>query len=416
MNVLSVNDTLYDRSYFDERRAAYERLPLLANSTGRRLAICLEDPAEWLSLCLFLRERGASVAPIHPSTPLSAAQRLAARLDCHVLFYQRLDAPHAVAERGPDEEAVLVQLSSGTTGEPKAIERTWKSVRREVERYVERFDAAASMTPLIACPVTHSYGLISGVLAALSRGVTPVVLTSVNPKYVIRRALETPRSVLYASPTLLNVVVRLLSHAERLPAVMTSGAPLGNAGFEQLVRRCERVFQQYGCSELGCVTLNDDVRAPAELGVPLPHLRVSAGESASAPREIVVHVDGRAVATRDLGYISERGVCFVSRLDDTINVAGINVYPQEVEEAILAFSGIQEAVVYKRADLYAGERVCLQFTAERRIDPHELRAWCAERLSPFQVPLELRQVPAIPRLANGKVSRRALSGDAPEQG
>ena len=118
--------------------------------------------------------------------------------------------------------------------------------------------------------------------------------------------------------------------------------------------------------------------------------------------------DRSVVATRDLGYFNARGLCFVSRLDDTINVAGVNVYPQEVEEVILGFKGVSEAIVYKRLDPYAGERVCLQFTAEQELDTSVLRQWCATRLSPFQVPLEIRQVHAIAKLDNGKVNRRSL--------
>lgn len=415
MSELCVNDTDYGPSYFERCYAEFERLPELKGSRGQRLAVCLPDPAEWIALCLYLRERGASVAPIHPSTPREAARRLAARLSCHSLLFQRSDAGESIARREPDAEAVLVQLSSGTTGEPKAIMRTWESVGLEIDSYVEQFTKAASMTPLVACPVTHSYGLICGVLAAFRRGVKPIILTSVNPKYVIRRALDTERSLLYGSPTLLNVIVRLLGEGDALHAVMTSGAPLRKACFDELQRRSEHVFQQYGCSEVGCVTLNTNAEQAHELGVPLPHLRVTAGSGPDDAREIDVHVGGRVVATRDLGYFGERGLCFVSRLDDTINVAGINVYPEEVEEVILGFTGVQEVVVYKRLDAYAGERVCLQFTAEQELDTAALRQWCMSRLSPFQVPLELRQVDAIPKLPNGKLNRRSLAGALDER-
>lgn len=410
MTELCVNDTAYGQAYFDRCYMEFERVPELRDSGGRRLAICLPDPAEWIALCLYLRERGASVAPIHPSTPHEAARRLAERLSCHGLLFQRVDAAERISEREPDAEAVLAQLSSGTTGAPKAITRSWESVALEVDCYVEQFAKAAEMTPLVACPVTHSYGLICGVLAGLRRGAKPIILTSVNPKYVIRRALDSERPLLYGSPTLLNVIVRLLGEGDSLHAVMTSGAPLRKACFDELKRRSEHVFQQYGCSEVGCVTLNTEAEQAHELGVPLPHLRVTAGAGPGEAAEITVYVGGRVVATRDLGYFGERGLCFISRLDDTINVAGINVYPEEVEEVILGFSGIQEVVVFKRPDAHAGERVCLQFTAEHELDTSALRRWCLTRLSPFQVPLELRQVDAIPRLPNGKVNRRTLAG------
>ena len=249
-------------------------------------------------------------------------------------------------------------------------------------------------------------------LSALRRGVAPVVLTNINPKYVMRRAAASQHALLYASPTLLNVLVRLLADGPGLCPVMTSGAPLRGSWFNELRQRSARVLQQYGCSELGCISLNLEARAAFEVGVPLRHLEVLAGPSKTEPEEIRVRVGDHVVSTKDLGYFNERGLCFVSRVDDTINVAGINVYPREVEEVILEFGGVDEAVVYKRADPYAGERVCLKFTAERTLDVAELRRFCVEQLTPFAVPLEIHQVTSIPKLENGKINRRQLAEPA----
>lgn len=410
--MLAINDATLDRAYFDARFAEFARLPHLKHSTGRRYAVCMPDAERWLALCLYLRDNGGSVVPLHPSTPLDAAKRLARRMHSSQLLFH--DETSAIALDGDtrDDAGMLVQLSSGTTGEPKCIERTWASVDEEIESYVDALGELGSRVPLLACPVTHSYGLISGVLSALRRGVAPVVLTNINPKYVMRRAAASQHALLYASPTLLNVLVRLLADGPGLCPVMTSGAPLRGSWFNELRQRSARVLQQYGCSELGCISLNLETRAAFEVGLPLRHLEVLAGSSKTEPEEVRVRVGGHVVSTRDLGYFNERGLCFVSRVDDTINVAGINVYPREVEEVILEFSGVDEAVVYKRADPYAGERVCLKFTAGRTLDVAELRRFCVEQLTPFAVPLEIHQVTSIPKLENGKVNRRQLAEPA----
>jgi len=408
--MLAINDITYDRSYFDARFLELERLPHLDAGSGQRYAVCLQEPERWLSLLLYLRQRGASVAPLHPSTPLEAAKRLARRMGCSQLLFH--DETKSIAlDAASGDSGVLVQLSSGTTGEPKCIERSWASVDEEVSSYVDALGEQEGRVPLLACPTTHSYGLISGVLASLRRGVEPVVLTNINPKYVLRRA-STEHALLYASPTLLNVLVRLLPAGAQLCPVMTSGAPMRGSWFHELRARSAGVLQQYGCSELGCISLNLDTQAADEVGVALRHLDVTAGPGKDAPEEIRVRVDQRFVSTRDLGYFNKRGLCFVSRVDDTINVAGINVYPREVEEVVLEFSGVGEAAVYKRADAYAGERVCLKFTAERSVDVAELRRFCVAQLTPFAVPLEIQQVAEIPKLDNGKVNRRQLAEPA----
>jgi 3,4-dihydroxybenzoate---[aryl-carrier protein] ligase len=407
--MLAINDVSFDRGFFDSRFAELSRIPHLKHTGGERFAVCLPEAERWLALCLYLRQNGASVAPLHPSTPFEAAKRLARRMRCSQLLFHDESRSMALDNGARDDTGVLVQLSSGTTGEPKSIERTWASVDEEVSSYVEALGDLGERAPLLACPVTHSYGLISGVLAALRRGVSPVVLTNINPKYVLRRAAGDRHAILYASPTLLNVLVRLLPDGQNLCAVMTSGAPLRGAWFHELRQRSWRVLQQYGCSELGCVTLNIDSQAADEIGVPLRHLDVTAGPAKEAPEEIRVRVGQRFVGTKDLGYFNKRGLCFVSRIDDTINVAGINVYPREVEEVIMELDGVEEAVVYKRSDPYAGERVCLKFVARRAIDTAELRRFCAQQLTPYAVPLEIQQVAEIPKLENGKINRRQLA-------
>lgn len=409
---LTINDETFTPDYFERRFAEFAALPHLADCGGRRYAVCVESPAEWLSLCLYLRRYDASVAPLHWNTPLEAAKRTARRLRCdELLFYSASTSVPIAPGATRGGRGVLVQQSSGTTGEPKSVERTWDSLARELASYNAALGDAAGETALIACPVTHSYGLISGVLAALARGARPVVLANINPKYVIRRALEASSQLLYASPTLLNVMIQLLADRKIPCAVMTSGAPLHGACFTDLVRRCARVLQQYGCSEVGCISLTPDAaQASGDLGIPLEHLSVSAGVDRSALGEIRVLVDDRVVDTRDLGYFADGRLQFAGRMDDTINVAGVNVYPLEVEEVVLEFPGISDAVVYKRGDAYAGERVCVKFVAETSVDTAQLRRFCAANLSPFAVPLEMDQVDAIDRLANGKVNRRALSG------
>ncbi|TIP69128.1 MAG: acyl-CoA synthetase, partial [Mesorhizobium sp.] len=92
-----------------------------------------------------------------------------------------------------------------------------------------------------------------------------------------------------------------------------------------------------------------------------------------------------------------------------INVSGLNVYPKEVEDVVMTFAGIGDAVVFRKQDSFAGERVALLFSAEHAVDRAQLRQWCAERLAAHQMPTEIVQVERIPRQANGKISRRDVA-------
>lgn len=413
--MIQIDDQYCDSDFFECRYQAFAEFPHLKDVAGKRIAACLTDAADWLALCWYLQQRGASAYPIHANTPLIAAKRQAQAANCHFLLFNRVGQAHPLmrALDTRDEQAVLVQMSSGTTGAPKVIERSWQAIDKELAAYNQLFTAAKGLTPVVACPITHSYGLISGILSAVKRGADVKVITGLNPKFIIKQLLTEP-SLLYASPTLLNVIAQFASEHHPLSAVMTSGTILPQPWFEQLQRKSKLLFQQYGCSEAGCVALNQQVDAANQIGEVLPHLQVSAGNE-SQPKEIVIIDNGKQIASADLGYFDQSNkLRFVSRIDDTIIVAGLNVYPQEVEDVVLAHPQINDCVVFKRKDNQAGERVCLQVVSDDLLSFEQVRSWCQDKLAQHQIPTEISQVEQIEKLANGKVNRKRLAEQALE--
>lgn len=414
-----VDNTPYSRDDCARAVAALATHPPLATPAGLRLAVCLNDSFQWLALCLHLKDHGGSVLPIHPGTPLAAARDLAASTGCHYLLHgdgATLEDCHPASSTGNDSPppgGELIQLSSGTTGHPKTIARRWTDIDRELVSYVGLFTEANGLSPIVACPVTHSYGLICGFLAGLRRNAVPRIVTNLNPRFILGVLRDAPEHLLYASPTLVALLVRMLPPAQAFHTVMLSGATLPAPLLDTLNQRSQRVCQQYGCSEAGCIALTTRLQHAGLLGQVLPHLSVTAGASAEAPDEIRVAINsahGAPIHTRDLGYLDAQGqLHFLARMDDTINVAGINVYPGDVENVFLRHRDITDAVAYKQPDHYAGERVCLRFVASQELDPEALRQWCRDQLSPHQLPVILEQVEQIARLPNGKISRRLLT-------
>ncbi|WP_424934245.1 AMP-binding protein [Amaricoccus macauensis] len=384
---------------------------------GHRIALHLSETEKMLGAILNLRQAGSTIFPIHPDIPHARALDMAAHAGCDRFVagdgtILETDTRHDGA-RVP--EGGLIHMTSGTTGAPKRIERSWGEIGIEIASYAEAFTAPDGMTPIIACPITHSYGLIPGVMVGLHRGRTPVVIEGINPKYILRRMREVERPLLYTSPAMLYTLARLLPADAHLPAAMTSGTMLSRSWFDCIRSRVDRLFQQYGCSETGCVAINPDLQRADEIGYPLPHLAVGAGRSANRPAEITVETPRGMIGTGDLGYLAADGMLvFRSRLDDMINVAGLNVFPRDVEQAVLDMPGVEDALAFRMEDVLAGERVALVYTGNARED--ELRAWCREHLAGYQQPSVLRPVDRIPREANGKVNRRNVASGLAEAG
>jgi fatty-acyl-CoA synthase len=407
--MIRINDTVFDQGYFRDAADRIASDAQFAKRAGDRFAVCFSEAQDWLAFFFAARAAGVSVLPLHPSTPYAAARRRAETAKCNWLFYNRLEGEPITEERAA-EPGQLLQMSSGTTGEPKCIARSWNDIDDEIESYVSSFVEPRDMTPLIACPTTHSYGLICGILVALKRGQTPAILDTGNPKFQLRKLRETERPYLISSPAILHTLARLLPAGEQIHATMTSGTLLPESWFRQIRNKSRHMFQQYGCSEAGCIAINPDVQAANEVGYVLPRFSLRGAGTDGDPKEIAVERGGTVVETRDLGYRRDDGMLvFLSRLDDLINVSGLNVYPKEIEDVVMTFSGIGDAVVFRKQDAFAGERVALLFSAEHAIDRAQLRQWCAERLAAHQIPTEILQVERIPRQANGKISRRDVA-------
>ncbi|MCL5974449.1 MAG: AMP-binding protein [Gammaproteobacteria bacterium] len=408
--MMYINEDFYDNKQFGQYYRQFDAIPLVRDCRGRRLAVCLQDTAQWIALVLYLKERGASVVPLPATLPIAAARRTAIQAESHLLIYQTFEQIEVLESSSSSVTPGLVQFSSGTTGAPKCIERSWSDINQELQHYNIALHDAQQMNVIVCCPVTHSYGLLCGVLASFKRGQQPIILTELNPKYVLKKLQQVSNSLLYSSPTMLDVLAKLMPSSQSFHAVMSSGSMMSITQFKTITARTKYLFQQYGCSEAGCISLTSNCLSVTDMGKPLTHLQLNTSSDAQQPEEIIVKTTSKNIFTRDLGYLDQQGnLHFVARLDDTINVAGINVYPQEVESVLLQYPDITEAVVYKRADTFAGERVCLKFTADSTISIKALRDWCVTELSPYQIPLEIEQVEHIPKLANGKINRRELA-------
>ncbi|UEM05749.1 AMP-binding protein [Skermanella rosea] len=408
--MIRIDDMVHGRTEIEDRAARFADQAGLSGRPGVRFAACFSETIDWLALFFAVRAAGGSLLPLHPSTPPVAARRMAREGGCRFLFLDGMTPEEIAPEAVAGDTGQLVQMSSGTTGAPKYIARNWADIDREIESYVGHFREPEGMTPVIACPTTHSYGLICGLLVGLRRGAEPLILNTGNPKYILKKLAELERPLLYSSPVILQALAKLLPEGGKIHAAMTSGSLLPDPWFARIRLKTRHLYQQYGCSEAGCIAVNPDMTSSNDMGLPLPHHRLRTGTGPDAPEEIVVEGPDGEIRTRDLGYRRPDGMLvFISRLDDTINVSGLNVYPKDVEDVVMALPGVTDAVAFRKADPFAGERVGLVFSATGPVSHQSIRAWCREHLAAHQQPTEIFQADALPRMANGKISRRQVA-------
>ncbi|KRF07123.1 hypothetical protein ASG89_17390 [Paenibacillus sp. Soil766] len=411
----------YNQTYFgqDDLEARWKAWGLLPHTreawkSGRRIAVCIANAAELIPLVLYLKELRVSALLLHGETPLETAKLLGKEAGCIGLVYQSVEdgfLPIAGSETNiiSSQEPSICMFSSGTTGKPKLISRTWSAIEAEITAYNVEISLDTSITPIVISPVSHSYGLISGVLSAIARHVVPHVASYTNPKLTLAILRDTPKHIVYGVPMTLHVLTSFPSDV-RFYQFMSSGAPMPQGLIDKLApMAADRLLQQYGCSEAGCISINRSLRNSADIGKLLGHIQlVGAGASSDEPRELIITVQNQVIHTGDLAYQDQGALHLLARADDVINVSGLKVYPLEVENVISQLPGIHECVVYRGSHPVMGEIACCMVVADPEIMSETIREWCMQKLPPYKVPSKVACVTKLPRTATGKISRKLL--------
>jgi acyl-CoA synthetase (AMP-forming)/AMP-acid ligase II len=121
--------------------------------------------------------------------------------------------------------------------------------------------------------------------------------------------------------------------------------------------------------------------------------------------------DGR-LRTGDVGRLDAEGrLTVVDRLNDLVITGGVNVSPTAVESVLAADPAVADVVVVGAPDAEWGERVVacvVPADSNRPPTLADLRHRAADRLTPAELPREVRLVHAIPRTGSGKPRRTAL--------
>ena len=421
------------------RLAADEQARMLA-ATGVRLLV--HDVAQaGRAADLASRLDGLRLASLGPS--LGPAP-VADTLDLLAEMAQASDAdPRVPAEAG---DPVLVIYTSGTTGTLKAVVHTqasWAAITTNV--LANLVSPARDSVMLHAASLIHASGTF--VLPYWLRGGCAAVLPGFDPETYLDDLARYRATELNLVPTMLGMLVTS-GAAERadvssLRTAFYGASPMPRPVLEQTLDLWgHRLVQYYGQTEapLAIAVLDaDDHRDPHLLGS-CGHPSVDAEVAVTGPGgtplaagEIgevrvrapfgmagyyqapdlnaeTITADGW-IRTRDLARTDDRGyLTLVDRSSDMIISGGYNVYPREVEEALLAHPAVTGAAVVGAPDDTWVEAVTAFVTLRpgATTSEAELRQAVRTRLAGYKVPKTVRVIDAIPTSPVGKVLRRAL--------
>ncbi|HET7187440.1 MAG TPA: o-succinylbenzoate--CoA ligase, partial [Gemmatimonadaceae bacterium] len=348
------------------------------------------------------------------------------------------DARRALRTAHEADDVLAVIYTSGTTGRPKGAMLTvgnfwWSAVGSALNLGTHADDRWLACLPLF-----HVGGL-SIILRSAIYGITAVVHDEFDAERV-NAAIDDD------AVTIVSVVAVMLQrmldargnrpYPPSLRCVLLGGGPAPRSLLDRCAALDVPVVQTYGltetCSQLATLAPEDALLRPGSAGKALypNELRIAsaaddgAGEILARGPVVMAGYVNQPDATRavivdgwlhtgDVGRIDADGYLYVlDRRDDLIVTGGENVYPAEVEAALLSHHSIVEACVIGIADETWGQRVVAVVRVAdpaAGIDVAELTSYCRERIAGYKVPREIRVVlEPLPRTASGKLRRSAL--------
>jgi acyl-CoA synthetase (AMP-forming)/AMP-acid ligase II len=356
-------------------------------------------------------------------------------------------APPPTLERPVLEDDVLQLYTSGTTGLPKGVRLSNANYAAflRLRHVVDGFDYAADDTVLILMPMFHVAGTNIS-FSGLAAGGRLVLQAEFAPPAVLKAFGEERVNHVFLAPVMINALLLTPgvedADVSSLKTVSYGASPISEA----VLARATEVFgcgfiQFYGMTE---TTGAGTTLAPADhvgellrsCGRPWTTLETRIADEAGAtlgPGEIgEIEIRGPIVMagywnrpeateetirpdgwlrTGDAGYMDADGFFFVhDRVKDMIVSGGENVYPAEVENAILGCPGVADAAVIGVPDDRWGEAVKAIVVAKpgEAPAPADIIAWARERIAGYKAPKSVDFIDALPRNPSGKVLRREL--------
>jgi len=343
------------------------------------------------------------------------------------------------------DDAINIQFTSGTTGNPKGATLTHCNILNNGYLTGEAMKLTETDRLCIPVPLYHCFGMVLSVLACVSHGSAMVFPGEAFDPLETLRAVEAEKcTALHGVPTMFITELDHPQFAEfdlsSLRTGIMAGAPCPVEIMKRVISQMhmEDILIGYGQTELSPInnmTLPDDSleRRTETVGRAMPWVEikivdesnrvVAIGEKGeictrgySVMREYWNDPERTAETIDEAGWLhsgdlatmdGEGYVRIVGRIKDMIIRGGENIYPREIEEFLYQHPAISEVQVFGIPDEKMGEEVCawVQLNDGQTMTEEDLKAFCKDQITHFKIPRYVRFVTEYPMTVTGKIQK-----------
>lgn len=302
------------------------------------------------------------------------------------------------------DQAAILAFSSGSSGEPQAIVRTWSELA-DVADCSSKVVLPAAGTNLVSCvPQQHLFGLEFTAVMPL---VSDCAISQAAPFYPadIARALHeipAPR-LLVSTPLQLRTLVEAQPQLPPMAGVLCATAPLS----EELANRVEqaigaRVTEIYGCTEAGSIAW----RHPTTRQAWTLHPGYTLEPGRQGTRLMAPSLSGPVELQDLVDVLADGRFRLLGRSGDLVKVAGKRASLTQLTGLLLEAPGVRDGVIFAPHDQEDARLAAL--VVAPGVSAASIAGHLRSRLDPVFVPRPLRLVERLPRNSLGKLPRAAL--------
>lgn len=344
-----------------------------------------------------------------------------------------------------EDSLFYMGFTSGTTGTPKGFLRAQRSWIESFRRAREAFGLSAADHVLGTGPLVHSLTIYAAI-QTLYLGGTFYLQRKFEPAQALDLLDTYPISHIYLVPTIFEALYHTAHsrYSSFVPSQVSTLITTGDKWTPESKQKAAQIFplagiyEFYGASELSFVTVLDpagNLARPDSIGKPFNGVEVSIRKPDGTEAEEgevgqiyirsgmifsgyfkndeetkrVIH--GEWATVGDLAKRDSEGFLYmVGRSKNMIISGGLNIYPEEVEKALLSMEQIEEAVAAGLPDAYWGQKLValIKLKAGAEISDQEILAFCRNQLASYKCPKAILRVDSFPYTNSGKISRTSV--------
>jgi len=344
-----------------------------------------------------------------------------------------------------EEDLVCILYTSGTTGLPKGVMTTHKSIVHCANTIVNEMRCTEEDVFIIPAPLFHIFGITCNLITTIASGGRMVLVEKFHPKKVLQLIEQEKVTVHQGVPTMFLKELEQEDFSQydlsTLRTGMVGAAPI--TAYQMKKIREEMGFnlcQSFGITETGTVTLTgyDDKERTIlnTLGRPIEGVRLKIVDEnrKSLPNGEIGEIAIQSVGTMkgyykmpeqtnmvldkdgyyytgDLGKLdSEGNLHFTGRKKEIIIRGGFNIYPQELEALLKKHPKVSDTAVVGLPDDVLGEvaYAVIILKAGHESNPEEIKNYINCHVATYKVPSEVVFIDKFPVTASGKIQKEKL--------